>query len=187
LNLLFQLSPSDRTFLPHLKGVLYGHSVGLNDTNPLTITEVEMRARERRTKYVCVTNQKLLSRLLGRQDDRKQPTLDDYAGSIIERSGFEYLILNPVEHLATVPYGNFFTTVISPSSSSRIRGSQSLSSLGKSLLQIGWILYISLSAALITSLLTSKLSKRILAITCVGYCGIWIDRASNTVFVSTQS
>jgi hypothetical protein len=144
-----------------------------------------MRARERKTKHVCVTNQKLLSRLLGRQDDRKQPTLDDYAGSIIERGGLEYLILNPVEHLATVPYGKFLydrylskftkpdTWFPVPKFTWEIAHPDRLDSL-----------YLSFSGADYISV-DIETVKENLAITCVGYCGIWFDRARNTFRLHT--
>lgn len=185
MNLLFQLSPSDREYLPHLKGILHGHSVGLNDTTPLTLTEVEMRAKERNARHVCVTNQKLLSRLLGRQDDREQPTLDDYAGSIIERRGIEYLILNPVEHLVTVPYARFlyqrylskFTQPSSwfpvPNFSWEIATPDRLDSLYESFSECSYIA------------VDIETVPEHLQITCSGYCGVWIDPASGSFRLHT--
>lgn len=102
-NILFQLGFGDEKFLPFLKPILIGKcNLHLNNTQPTAVLEVVMRAREKGCKFVATTSPKLLSLLLG-----KSGTLDDYAGSIIEKYGVEFLILNPVEHLITVPYGRF--------------------------------------------------------------------------------
>lgn len=102
-NILFQVSTNDRKFLPLLKPIFGGRAnISLNDSTPLTVTEVAMRAKQKGANAVVTTNAKFAQILL--QTD-KLPSLDDYAGSVIEKQGVEFLILNPVEHLITVPYG----------------------------------------------------------------------------------
>lgn len=178
MNLLLQLHPDDRDYLPHLKGLLSGHSVRLNDSNPTTITEVEIRARQAQTKYICVTHQRLLARLLGRSDDRKQPTLDDYSGSIVERNGFEYLILNPVQHIVTTSTGKFlynrylskFTNPSKwfpvPAFSWEIATPDRLDYLYE---QFAGADYIAVDI---------ETTEHELLITCSSYCAIWIDRTT---------
>lgn len=68
--------------------------------------EVVARAREKGCKFVATTSPKLLQLLLGKVGERL-PSVDDYAGSIIEKFGTEFLVVPPVEHLITVPYGRF--------------------------------------------------------------------------------
>jgi DNA polymerase I-like protein with 3'-5' exonuclease and polymerase domains len=179
VNLLFQVHPSDRNFLPHLKGLLSNHSVRLNDSTPLTVTEVEIRAKQANCRNVCVTNQRLLARLLGRSDDRKQPTLDDYSGSIIERNGVEYLILNPIEHLITTTTGKFLYE--------RYLSKFTSPSKWLPIPPFSWEvatparlpdLYADFSSADYISIDIETVEYD-LAITCVSYCGIWIDRRTN--------
>lgn len=102
-SILFQLSYGEEKFLPFLKPILGGKcNLHLSNSTPSAILEVAMRAKEKGCKQVATTSVKLLSLLLG-----KSGALEDYAGSIIERYGIEFLILNPVEQLVTVPYMRF--------------------------------------------------------------------------------
>lgn len=61
-----------------------------------------MRAKEHGCTQVATTSEKLLSFLIPAGG-----TLNDYHGSIVEKFGIEFLILRPLEHLVTVPYGRF--------------------------------------------------------------------------------
>lgn len=108
MRLLFQLSKECSPFLNLLKAVFNntGAEVSLSDSTPTTVTEVIMRMREKKCTAVLVTEPKLLQLLLGHASGRL-PTIDDYAGSIIESRGVEFLILNPIKQLVTVPYMKF--------------------------------------------------------------------------------
>jgi len=140
-----------------------------------------MRALEKGAKAVLVTNQKILARLLGRVEDAKQPSIDDYAGSVIQRGGFEYLILNPVEHLVKVPYGKFlYNRYISkltkpadwfptPDFSWEVATPSRLDFLFREFAKCSYIA------------VDIETVEQDLAITCVGYCGIWFDPASNRI------
>lgn len=105
-KLLLQLSYGEESYLPLVKPLLLGKAnVSLNNQSPSTVMEVAMRAKEKGTTQVATTSEKLLHLLLG-----KGGTLNDYAGSIIEKFGVEFLILRPLEHLVTVPFGRFLFT-----------------------------------------------------------------------------
>lgn len=115
----FQITDADVNYLPLLKPILSGKcSLSINSTTPTAITEVVMRAREKGTKQIATTSPKLLQLLLKRSGE-KLPSVDEYAGSIIEAFGMEFLIVDPVEHLITVPYGKhlyerFFSKFLQP-------------------------------------------------------------------------
>lgn len=174
-RILFQCSPADRNYLPLLKGVLQGSTVYLDDQNPTTLFEVATAAKAKKVDAVICTNEVLLGKLL----DGKKGTLDDYAGSIVEKYGIEFLILNPVEHLVTVPYGRhlyerYLSKITRPDSwfkypdfSWNLASEDNIETLFREFSTASYI------AADIET------TKTNLAITCSGYCGIWFDKGSN--------
>lgn len=106
LNVLLQISKDDTSYINLLKPMINNAimKVSVNNTTPVTLTEVVMRAREKKATAVMVTCPALLTLLVGKS---RQQSLDDYAGSIIERHNIEFLILPPLKHIITVPYGKF--------------------------------------------------------------------------------
>lgn len=124
INIHFQATEQDKPFFPFLKPILGGKAnVSLNTDEPSTVTEVMFRARSRgSSKYIATTSSKLLQLLL-RQ--KSEPAIDDYAGSIIKKDDFEFLIVDPCKQLATVSYGRFlyerwFSKFLKPSDWMRI-------------------------------------------------------------------
>lgn len=107
-SLLYQVSKEDESYLPLLKSVFAptGCSLRLNSSIPNTVTEVIIRAKEKNCSSILCGSPKLLQLLLG-QVGAKLPSLDDYAGSIIEKRGMEFLIVPPIKQLVTIPYGKF--------------------------------------------------------------------------------
>lgn len=94
-------SENEASFLPLLKPILNGRAnVFINNISPEVVTEVAIRAKEKGCKYVATSDPKLLKLLLG-----KPGTIDDYAGSIIPWKDYEFLIIHPLMHLATVSHG----------------------------------------------------------------------------------
>lgn len=171
----------DATFLPFLKPILAGHQVKLNDAPISTITEVALKARAYGASHVFFTNPNLLRKLLGRDDDKKAATLDDFAGSIIIRDGIEFLCLNPLEHLATTSTGKFLF--------SRYLTKFTEPNKWLPIPDLSWEVatparFNYLHAQFATADLIACDIETIptdLAITCSGYCGIWFDRGSNRV------
>ena len=93
----------DRPYLPYLKTALGGKRCYIN-TNPIsTLTEVEMYCRERQITGVLSTSLTLLQKLTGRDN----VSIDNYSGSYFKRNGIEYVFLDPLKQVITVPYGKF--------------------------------------------------------------------------------
>lgn len=180
--ILFQLSYGEEAYLPFLKPILSGKcTLYLNNNSPSTILEVAMRAKEKGTTQVATTSEKLLHLLLGTGG-----TLNDYAGSIIEKYGIEFLILRPLEHLVTVPFGRFLYE----------------RSFRKFLNKQDWLQIPSFEWELFTpsqsDVLLHHLSRAtfiscdietgdedLRIITCIGFTAVFIDTASNTFTVRT--
>lgn len=99
---LFYHTAADVDFLPSMKPMLSGHRTILRANSPVAVTEMLMDAKKSGVRQIITTNPAAVSLLrpkLGSQDD--------FAGSIIQRGDVEFLILNPANHLYSVPYGKF--------------------------------------------------------------------------------
>lgn len=106
-KIFFHVMPDDVPYLPIFKGVFTGKAaVHFASFTPTAIFEVVSHAKDKGCTRIATTSPRLLQLLLEKQGE-KLPSVDDYAGSIIDRYNMEFLIVNPVSHLVTVPYGRF--------------------------------------------------------------------------------
>jgi hypothetical protein len=181
MRLLLQLTAGDTNFLPFLKPLLSGNFVRFNAAPVNTFTEVAIRAQEAGTKQIISTSQRLLTKLLGTENDRKQPKIDDYAGSIIDRGGYEVLFINPLHQLVTINFGRFMlerylSKFIAPAKWFPVP-------------QFTWEigtpsnldrLYADFSTADYIAQDIETVKDGLL-ITCSCYTGIWFDRTSNRI------
>lgn len=104
IKIFFQLTSEDANYLYRLKKVVGGRANGVISSKPFdTVTEIVLGAKEKGCSCIATTSSHLLRLLLGRD----KASLNDYAGSIIEKYGFEFLILNPLEHTVTTSAGEF--------------------------------------------------------------------------------
>lgn len=106
MHIHFILTADDQRFLPMLKARMSGKcTASLSFNTPLMASQVAIQFASKGCKSVATTDVVFLNTLLG--NPKKKATLDDYAGSIIERHGIEFLILNPLYHLVSVSAGKF--------------------------------------------------------------------------------
>jgi DNA polymerase I-like protein with 3'-5' exonuclease and polymerase domains len=111
-RLLYVGTQADAEYLPKLKSCLGGASAAGLLTPVSTLYEVHSVAKAKHATAVITSSAVILDKLvsaMGRQDTRKKPSVSDYAGSVFTNGGLEFLILNPVEQLYTVNYGEFLT------------------------------------------------------------------------------
>jgi DNA polymerase I-like protein with 3'-5' exonuclease and polymerase domains len=104
-NILFVYPPEDVNYLPYLKSIFTsGARVStLGKSSFIAVAEVLIHAKEKGCNKVVTCHSQLLALLL----DKGKASLDDYAGSIFQRGETEILVVNPLDHLFKVPYGNF--------------------------------------------------------------------------------
>jgi DNA polymerase I-like protein with 3'-5' exonuclease and polymerase domains len=105
--LLFLGTPNDKPFLPKLKSCVGSAKVFLSTEPITTLYEVESYCKKRGITGVITTSATLLSKLLPQSTSRKVPSIDNFAGSLFTLRGIEYVIVHPLEHTVTVPYGEF--------------------------------------------------------------------------------
>jgi len=105
--LLFWGTIADKSYLPILKGCTAGTTVFLQLKPLETLTELEMYCTAKKITKVISTSVPLLAKLLHWENNRKKPSLSNYAGSYFEHKGIEIVFIQPLKQLATVPYGKF--------------------------------------------------------------------------------
>jgi DNA polymerase I-like protein with 3'-5' exonuclease and polymerase domains len=106
-SLLFLGTTADKPFLPKLKGCVGSAKVFLSVESISTLYEVESYCKKRGITGVITTSSTLLAKLLPHSNSTKPPSVDNFAGSLFTKSGIEYVIVHPLEHTITVPYGTF--------------------------------------------------------------------------------
>lgn len=107
MRLLYIGTSADEWYLPHLKPVLAGNACSIRLKAPDTLTEVELQCRAKGIDAIFTSSVEVLKKLLQWDKSSRSPSINDYAGSLFKHGGFEYLIVNPIEHIVKVPYGKF--------------------------------------------------------------------------------
>lgn len=101
--ILFYGNEEDRNYLPYLKPYTGTHRCFVLTKSFITLFELEAYCKEREITKVLTTN----AWLLGKLSEREKAKISNFAGSWFKRNGIEYVILDPLEQVMTVPYGKF--------------------------------------------------------------------------------
>lgn len=164
-------TPDDRNYAAYLKGCVADARVSASFSEPTTIREVEMVCEQKFTRSVISTSPLLLQKLL---KEKTAPKISNYAGSIIKHNGYEYLFIDPLKQLITVPYGKFLTT--------RYCSKLTKPSTWRKLPTFNWQLltnenieraFLELVNAELIAVDIETVETN-LAITCIGYTGVWV-------------
>jgi DNA polymerase I-like protein with 3'-5' exonuclease and polymerase domains len=102
-------TPDQENYCKLVGPILAPDRVQLSFSTPVTFSQVHLAAKAAKVTGVVVANSHLLSLLLNKVDDiqEKSPTLDDFAGSLINHDGIDYLVTNPPAHIITTSTGRF--------------------------------------------------------------------------------
>lgn len=104
-TLLFYGTPDDKTYLHALKPYIGQHKTCvLTPAKPLiTFYEIQSYCKQRGIDGVITTCPHLLAKLTGRD----KVSISNFAGSFFVKGGIEFVIVDPLEQIHTVPYGKF--------------------------------------------------------------------------------
>ena len=184
-TVLLHFTKSEEAYLPVVKQLI-ASKLTVKLSNVVTAAgaagyyELVVAAKNKGCSAVATTSPRVLASLLGLKKTDELPSTDDYAGSIIEKAGIEFLILHPLEQLMTVPHGRFLAArywkkFIEPDSFLQLP-------------EFEWELFAaSLDAS---SLLEDFENATIMSvdietapddfgiITCCGFTGVWLDTKS---------
>lgn len=109
-SIIFWGTAKDKPFLPHLKPCTGNHTTRVRIAPIQMVGELRMYCENNKCYKVATTSIALL-RLLLNWDERKDPSLDNYAGSYFTvpcKDGvIEIVFVPPLKQLATVSYGPF--------------------------------------------------------------------------------
>lgn len=111
VRLLLLSTAQDEPFLPTLKALMrtkFPEVQLLNSSiTPGTLTEIVASAKKNSFDGVLTTNLAILKKLVGVNISSSEASIANYAGSYFKVQGTEFVILNPLAQLVTVPYGKF--------------------------------------------------------------------------------
>lgn len=118
MHLLLATTPDQQEYLPRFSrmAVLQGHRVSVLTGTPSTLSELELKCKTIGVEGIICANSSLLDRALNALPDFNKPvenkalTLDDYQGSLITIKGIPTVVLNPPEHIMSVPYGAYIVS-----------------------------------------------------------------------------
>lgn len=109
-SLLLICAPDEMLYAAHLKPILAKFSqlrIQVSSAPVTTLTQVTHLCRTKKYDGVLTTSLDLLKKLVGVKISEAEASLDNYAGSFFKYAGVEFVILNPLKQLITVPYGKF--------------------------------------------------------------------------------
>jgi DNA polymerase I-like protein with 3'-5' exonuclease and polymerase domains len=106
-NILFLGTYADKPYLPYLKGCVGSAKCFVITEQISTLYEIGTYCKQRGITGVITTSAYTLQKLLPSNTSTKLPSIDDYAGSLFKNAGLEYVILDPLAQLLSVPYGQF--------------------------------------------------------------------------------
>lgn len=115
VHLLLTTTPDQQNSLARFSKLacLHGHRVSVYSGYPLTLSEVVTKAKASAVDAILCSNQIILEKTLHSLHDfrepltKKQLSLDDYQGSLLDCRGIPMVVLNPPEQIMTVPYGSY--------------------------------------------------------------------------------
>ena len=179
---LFLGTFEDKSYVPHLKGMFNGLDTYVCTEAFTMLSHLEMYCSSRSITKIVSTNTAILAKLLEREGNIKDdPKLSDYAGSLFAYKNLEIVFIAPLKQLFTVSYGKFIaqrfiSKVCAPDSWNEASSFQWALLTPTNIAEY----YDKLKSAyaIATDIETFKTN---LAIRCIGYTGIFIERGSNVL------
>jgi DNA polymerase I-like protein with 3'-5' exonuclease and polymerase domains len=183
MNLLFLGTEEDKAYLPRLKPLVgVGHVTSISLTLATTLAEILFICKKKEITGVICTQAALIYKFTGELQigKKKLPSLDAYSGSLFTKDGVDFVFINPLKHLVSVPYGSLLTG----------RYISKLTKPNKWLHATPFTWEIATAATL--DHLYAKFSSAFaiavdietfqenLAIRCVGYCAVWLQEGKFT-------
>lgn len=110
-NALFLGTFEDKAYVPHLKGMFNGLNTYVLCEKLELLSHLEMYCEKRNVTKVVSTNTTILKKLLElRGNNKSNPSLSDYQGSLFSHKNLEIVFVSPLKQLFTVSYGKFIAS-----------------------------------------------------------------------------
>lgn len=202
----------DRAYLPKLQEIVGAHHIKLSLGKPTDVqmlSAIAAKVRAAGLDAAIVSDENILSVLAHALDDykpvhdrrgvEKQPKLNDWHGSIIKLPGkklgfqdreyFEFLILNPLPHLRTVPEAPFiFKRLITKLTKPAQWFPQTNFTWEVLDANNAVELFARFQSATLCAVdIETPEDNPFRTIDCVGYCGLFADGSTHTVVIPTKN
>lgn len=174
MNLLFLGTAEDVPYLPRLKPIIgVGHSTRVITQPASTWTEILFYCRKHSITGIFCTQSSFIERVTQENYERKTPSLDTYAGSLISRDGIEVVFLPPLPLMVKADHVPFLISRFV----SKLTNPKSWHSSTKFSWEIANeatlpTLYERFSSAFAMALDIETFQEN-LAVRCIGFCGVW--------------
>lgn len=109
-KIVFLLGEEDMPYIHRLEECVKGTTCKVYTGEIITLTDIIQKAKKHNFNCFVTTRIDVLHKLLPEGNQKKTAKISNYAGSLISFSGIEFLIIDPLKQLITVPYGKFLTT-----------------------------------------------------------------------------
>jgi len=108
MNLLFLGTEQDKPYLHKLKPIIgVSNHCKVILTKATTLFEITTYCKLHNITGVICTQPQLIEKLTGEDYGNKAPSLDNYAGSFFQRGEIQWVLVHPLAHTITVPFGSF--------------------------------------------------------------------------------
>ncbi len=116
MHLLLITDKSQNAYLSRFGklSVLHGHRTSVINANAdTTLSEIDLICKKQEISGILCANDAVLQRVLDADPTflpptaRKKLSLNDYQGSFLKLKGIDTVVINPPEHIMSVPYGAF--------------------------------------------------------------------------------
>jgi len=109
-TLLLICTSEELALTGHIKPIMskfHGLKIQVSAAKVNTLAEVISVVQRNKYDGVLTSSLELLKKLVGVDISSAEASIDNYAGSYFKYMGVEFVILNPLRQLITVPYGKF--------------------------------------------------------------------------------
>lgn len=188
-RLLFLGNPEDKSYLTHLNSCAGTASIA-GSCNPVsTLYEVTSVVRKRNFDGVITTSLPILQKLVGASKiSQSEESINNYAGSYFTYQDIPFVILRPLAQLVTVTYAKFLAR--------RYISKLSQPELWSKTSKFNWRIltgenvtewYLKFQQARLIAVDIETVKEPHLAITCIGYTGVFNDGTSASIVLPIDS
>jgi DNA polymerase I-like protein with 3'-5' exonuclease and polymerase domains len=183
---LLLITEADRDYVTEIRSC-FGGVVPLISAKPVELlVDLVGACREGNITKIVSTNTHILSKLLHLQGNPKAaPKLENYAGSVFEYKGIEFVFIHPLKQLFTIPYGKFIAARFISKLIAPHEWIDPTEFKWAVLKEANVLSFFDLFKSAVVIAVDIETFRRNLAIRCIGYTAVFVDKVTGAV--TTQS
>lgn len=183
---LLLINEDDRDYVDEIRGLFNGEQPYVASKPIQYLHELVGACRQGGITKIVSTNTDVLSKLLHLiGNPNKEPKLSEYAGSFFRHEGIEFVFINPLRQLRTVPYGKFIASHFISKLVAPERWVEPTAFKWEILNERNAASYLDLFSTARFMAVDIETFRVNLAIRCIGYTAVFIDPSSG--FITTKT